>query len=155
MKSVNAEFNRNLLYSPGELSSIRPMVRAVTAYIVCCILAPVSVSGAHVHAHGFEHDHGVEHDHGLEHHDVTEADADHLDDHAHHHAVDVDRQAKAFGLHLSAAPVALVALWYGFLTVDLQSCGSVISFPPPLRPPRNLSRFFIIPPSQAPPTLLI
>jgi hypothetical protein len=27
------------------------MVRAVTAYIVCCVLALVTLSGAHVHAH--------------------------------------------------------------------------------------------------------
>ena len=138
------------------------MYRALIAYVVCCVLALVSVSGAHFHAHLAQHEDHVsaasDHDHAYR--DDHDDDHDlgyHDDEHEHEHhrgAVDVERESKAFGLTSIDPPAFLVALCVVLLDTTAAASTSTIPFPPPLRPPRDRSRFHLFPPSHAPPALL-
>lgn len=134
------------------------MGRSFLVLLVCGSVALMGVLGIHAHLPGdHAHTHGVvaEHEHAAPY-AVAVLDADHAADHGEDGDIDIDPVVKAFGklLLLATLVVALFSILCDFLT--LATRGIVLRWPsaPPLRPPKDRTRFYILPPALAPPTPL-
>jgi len=139
------------------------MGRPFLLVALCLAVALFGVCGTHAHMPGAGHEHEHEHAAGSEHphaHDgaytITVLDADHLGDHDDDGDIDIDPVTKAFGklsLNVFFLAIAVICAVVALLSRSERSVR--LPFDPPLRPPKGRRRSYLLPPSQAPPTLLI
>ena len=127
------------------------MGRLPLVYVLCFAIALLGVCGTHAHVEDVSHHSGV-HDAAYL---VTLIDADHSADHDDDGAIDIDPVVKAFGKFVVQAPVLLLALCCGLLPYVAREIWWTRVRRPLLRPPKHRSRFHVLPPSHAPPTLLV
>lgn len=137
------------------------MLRTFLICALCLAIALIGVSGVHAHLAIEDHDaadrgsasHGEAHaHHGA--HVVSVLDADHSSDHDDDGDIDIDPLVKAFGTLLLAALSLAVAILYVIAPLLTGETTRRVPFTRPLRPPRLRPRYFILPPSHAPPTPL-
>jgi hypothetical protein len=137
------------------------MGRALLVSVVCLAVALFGVFGVHAHMPGTHHDLGgsaslagshAEHAGAYV---VAVVDSDHSLDHDDDGDTDIDPVVKAFSksLALAAAVIASPTQW-GFLALSDRLIVLRIGIVPPLRPPKERSRFSLHPPSHAPPAPL-
>jgi hypothetical protein len=153
---------RGELLTGGARSRRRVMMagtmgRTLLACALCFAIALLGVSG--VHAHLAVADHAAPHaEESHLHHGayvVSVIDADHVSDHDDDGDIDIDPVVKAFGKLLILPLLVAVALCYVIAVLARgDSGGQRLPIECPLRPPRQRSRFFLLPPAHAPPSLL-
>ncbi|MEJ1963745.1 MAG: hypothetical protein WDO56_20170 [Gammaproteobacteria bacterium] len=136
------------------------MGRNLFVCLLCLAVALIAVTGVHAHLPGDHPGAEIADPHAEGHHRhgayvVSVIDADHLNDHDDDGDVDIDPLAKAFGTLSLSAPVAIIAMWVGIVLLAAHVLAVLVVFAPPLRPPRDRSRFYILPPSHAPPAPLV
>jgi hypothetical protein len=126
-------------------------MRAYIVGILCLALLLVRVSGVHEHL-AFDHRHGmaVEIHHTAESVIADEHDANHSIAHFQHGDVDADSASKAFGklTPLKFFPVLATLI---VLLVLCANATRVVRCWPPSHVPKWRSRFYLLPPSHAPP----
>ena len=130
------------------------MPRAFLVPLLCFALVLMGVTGVHAHlpapevaiAHG-AHAHGGAHI-------VSIIDTDHDADHDDDGDIDIEPLVKAFGKTALVASIAIVLTLIAIVVVSGRLGCLLLPVSPPLRPPRTRLRFFLLPPSHAPPASL-
>jgi hypothetical protein len=135
------------------------MGRTSLLLTLCFTLALLGVCGTHAHMPGVDHAQtsSVEHAHAHETaYTVSVTDADHFADHDDDGDIDIDPLAKAFGKVSLDIFFFAIAILCGLVALARPDGYSLrLPLAPPLRPPKRRRRAYLLPPSQAPPTLLI
>lgn len=130
------------------------MSRALLISLLCSTLVLMGVTGVHAHvpAPVMPTSHSLHEHHGAY---VTSIlDTDHESDHEEDGDFDIEPSVKAFGKTTLTASIAIVSTLV-LILVTTGEIGSLrIPVSPPLRPPESASRFFLLPPSHAPPASL-
>lgn len=130
------------------------MVRTCLISFLCFNLLLMGVTGVHAHVPAPQtpvpnaaHVH-----HGA--YVVSIIDTDHEADHEEDGDVDIEPLTKAFGKSTLGAAAALVAILVGIVIALARVPSLRVPVSPPLRPPKPRRRFFLLPPSHAPPSSL-
>jgi len=132
------------------------MIRALLISLLCSTLALMGVTGVHAHVSAPEVP-GAHEAHAHHHHDahiISLVDSDHDSDHEDDGDIDVEPLIKAFGKSTLVAVVAIVCVLAGIVIAPGRMGSLRIPVPPPLRPPKPPLRFYLLPPSHAPPASL-
>jgi len=130
------------------------MTRRLLVPLLCFSLALMGVTGMHAHMPAPE----TPTSHGAHVHEgayvVSILDTDHQSDHDEDGDIDIEPLVKAFGTTTLLASIAIVATLIVFFVVTGEGGSYRIPVAPPLRPPKSRPRFFLLPPSHAPPVSL-
>ena len=130
------------------------MTRVFVIPLLCFTLALMGVTGVHAHLPAPE----VATAHGAHVHAgayvVSIIDNDHDADHDRDGDIDIEPLVKAFGTTTPAASIAVVSMLIAIFVVAGRLGSFLLLVAPPLRPPKSRLRFFLLPPSHAPPTSL-
>jgi hypothetical protein len=132
------------------------MSRALLISLLCFTLALMGVTGVHAHVpaspglSGGSDAHA--HHHGA--YVISVVDTDHDSDHDEDGDIDIEPLIKAFGKSTLAAVIAIVATLIGIVVALGRLAELCVPVTPPLRPPKPRLRFFLLPPSHAPPASL-
>jgi hypothetical protein len=126
-------------------------LRALCTILACLALLATRLLGMHAHVsptHETHHPESAVEGSAAAYVEGTEA---HAHSHAAHGTADVDAQATPMG---DTSPLKFIAILFAFSIVFTlllrQHIASV--FDPHDRPPKSRARFFVLPPSQAPPS---
>ena len=130
------------------------MIRSILLSWMCFTLALMGVTGVHAHlpapeaviAHGAHAHEGA--------YVVSIVDTHHESDHDEDGDIDIEPLVKAFGKTTLAASIAIVSTLIAISIVSSRLGSLRLPVAPPLRPPKTRLRFFLLPPSHAPPTSL-
>ena len=130
------------------------MFRPFVIALICLALASVNLAGVHLHFVSDSHAGSAQHSPGDEPDSrvISVLDEDHDAGHDRAGNVDVDLVTNVFGKHWPSALAAAGIFLYLLIAFFRPQLGIRLPRGKPFRPPRRRASFYLLPPSQAPPT---